>query len=113
MQGIGEIERTSPEKNVSLDPEGETVQQKRLHPDLLGGRVCVWDEKKKKERTRKRKEEAKKWSKGSWAVGDQSRIAPDPWMAPGYISWSGSFQPHRIHLNHHCNYSYSTSTTTP
>lgn len=35
MQGIGEIERTSPEKNVSLDPEGEIVQQKRLHPDLL------------------------------------------------------------------------------
>lgn len=61
-------ERTSPEKNVSLDPEGETVQKKRLHPDLLEGEgECGMKRRrrkgreKEKKRRRKGRREAEQW----------------------------------------------------
>lgn len=99
MQGIGEIERTSPEKNVSLDPEGETASRRAWGE----GRVCGMKRKEKEEKKKRRGEEKVEGKLSS--VGGQSRTAPDPWMASAFLIYIYNlFQPH-LH-------SPSTTTTT-
>ena len=99
MQGIGEIERTSPEKNVSLDPEGETASRRAWGE----GRVCGMERKEKEEKKKRRGEEKVEGKLSS--VGGQSRTAPDPWMASAFLIYIYNlFQPH-LH-------SPSTTTTT-